>query len=240
MSNALYVGETKWNAQLELTGQPVQHVRSLRLRIGDQLLLLDGKGTICYSVIEKIKKRSVEVKVIDSKFVSSPKCQPIMAIAISKAVRRGFFLEKASELGAWEIWLWQAERSMGKVSEDMIEHCRGKLIAGCEQSQNPWLPRLRAFKNASEVCDAAREADWRIIPWEDQTTDSILALDQLGREGKTIFAIGPEGGYTNEELEIFKNSDFTAVSLGKRVLRCETAAVLCLGLQWWASQLTNN
>ena len=65
----------------------------------------------------------------------------------------------------------------------------------------------------------------------------MLAPGMAGQSGLTVYVIGPEGGFSARELDTLRVSGFAAVSLGTRVLRCETAATLCLGIHWWASQL---
>ena len=65
----------------------------------------------------------------------------------------------------------------------------------------------------------------------------MLTPDLAGRPGLSVYVIGPEGGFSARELDILHTAGFAAVSLGARVLRCETAATLCLGIHWWASQL---
>ena len=169
-------------------------------------------------------------------FSPKPASRAIVALALSKAARRGFFMEKASELGADEVWIWQAERSQGKLSPGLGESLRGQLIAGMKQSRNPWLPGLRLLGGASEAAAEAASADIRILPWEEIGGAPMLPLERLGLPGLTVFAIGPEGGFAEGELAAFRASGFAFASLGDRVLRCETAASLCLGLHWWAAQ----
>ena len=65
----------------------------------------------------------------------------------------------------------------------------------------------------------------------------MLSPTMAGQRGLTVYVIGPEGGFSQRELTMLTQSGFCAVSLGTRVLRCETAATLCLGIHWWASQL---
>ena len=160
-----------------------------------------------------------------------------MALAFSKAVRRGFFLEKAVELGAHEVWLWQGDHSQGKLPADARDSWQAKMIAGCKQSSNPWLPNVRAFsKGLSEVVDAAAHFEQHILPWEMQHDVPMVTVNELGQPGRTIYIIGPEGGFSQRELDLLSSSGYRAVSFGQRILRCETAATLCLGLHWWASQ----
>ena len=237
MSNVFYLPPELWGAQMELSGQEAQHAGVLRLKVGDEVIVLDGQGKIGCCKIVSVRKKSYALELVREEMAAPPNSRVIMAIALGKAARRGFFLEKASELGAWEIWFWNARRSIGKVSAQVLEAAKGRLIAGCKQSLNPWLPGLKAFDNIEGIAGAASSLDWKYVPWEEENSSHILLPDQLGKLGQGIYVIGPEGGITLEEMAALKDNGFAPVSLGRRVLRCETAAVLCLGLHWWGSQL---
>lgn len=237
MSHAFYLPAKDWADTLLLSGEEAVHARASRLRTGETVNILDGQGTVACCRVSSLKRKAVELEIISIEKFSPPQSRAVMAIAVSKASRRGFFLEKAAELGAWEIWLWHAERSQGQPSPEMLDSCRAKLIAGMKQSENPWLPGLRSIKNVSGLVEEAASADWRVLPWEAQTGLPMLDVAQLGRDGVTVYAIGPEGGFTDAEVCTLKDGGFEPASLGNRALRCETAATLCLGLHWWASQL---
>lgn len=232
-----YLEAEKWGPQPILGDQEAKHAHVLRLAPGDEVLLMDGRGRSALAKIERIKRQKIELAVKEEYLVPPPASKAIIALALSKAVRRGFFMEKASELGAAGIWLWQADRSQGKLTPQLAHNLKGQLIAGMKQSRNPWLPEIRLMRNADEVAESAASADYRILPWEEIGGSPMLSLAQLGRPGLSIYAIGPEGGFSDRELHTFRNAGFVNVSLGDRVLRCETAASLCLGLHWWASQL---
>ena len=84
----------------------------------------------------------------------------------------------------------------------------------------------------------AEAVDYRMLPWEQQHDVPMLTPDMAGRAGDTVYVIGTEGGFSQRELDALHAAQFQPVSLGARVLRCETAATLCLGIHWWASHLS--
>ena len=225
-------------AHIVLEGQECKHLVSvLRLGPGAEVRLMDGMGHVARARVEQTDKRKATLSLMDVQAVPRPSSLPVMALAFSKAVRRGFFLEKAVELGAHEVWLWQGDHSQGKLPADARDSWQAKMIAGCKQSSNPWLPNVRAFsKGLSEVVDAAAHFEQHILPWEMQHDVPMVTVNELGQPGRTIYIIGPEGGFSQRELDLLSSSGYRAVSFGQRILRCETAATLCLGLHWWASQ----
>lgn len=227
-----YLPPDQWAHDLWLEGQEARHlVQVLRLAPGEEVLLLDGRGRSGRFAIAETGKKKARLVLLEEQTAPAPQSRAIMALAFSKAVRRGFFMEKAVELGA---------HSQGKLPADAAEACRGQLIAGAKQCGNPWLPQVEALTGGvDELVRRAAAADRRILPWEMQDTVSMLTPRLAGRPGTTVYVIGPEGGFSRRELDSLRAAQFTFVSLGARVLRCETAATLCLGLHWWASHLTD-
>ena len=76
----------------------------------------------------------------------------------------------------------------------------------------------------------------RIIKLIQKQNQPMLGIDAIGLPGTTIYVIGPEGGFSEREIALLNEAAYRPVSFGQRILRCETAATLCLGLHWWASQ----
>lgn len=239
MSGAcFYLPPDKWDARVTLDGQEARHlVHALRVRPGEEVGLLDGQGRTGRFVVRAVDKRTATLERLEERRVPAPAARAVMALAFSKAVRRGFFMEKAVELGAAGVWLWQADRSQGRLPASAAEACLAQMVAGAKQCGNPWLPETRVLSGGvDELAERAAAADHRILPWELQDGGAMLTADLAGRPGLTVYVIGPEGGFSPRELDTLRGAGFTAVSLGCRVLRCETAATLCLGLHWWASQ----
>lgn len=237
--HTFYVTPEQWSSSLELEGAEAHHAGTvLRMAVGAQVRILDGCGRVGIFSIVRMKSKKLFLEQLSSDFVSRPLALPIIALAFSKAVRRDFFIEKAAELGAHAIWIWQGERSQGKVSGTLINSLQKQMVAGIKQSGNAWLPEVKVLsKGMEDLIQHAQNVDHRILPWEHQDSNSMLSPSFLGQEGKTLYVIGPEGGFSEHELETLQLNDFTKVSLGPRILRCETAATLCLGLHWWASHL---
>jgi 16S rRNA (uracil1498-N3)-methyltransferase len=234
-----YVSPDAWGPQISLAGQEVRHMKQvLRLSAGDRVGLLDGRGHKGIFSILAISRKEAQLALNSETYTHPPKARAIMALAFSKAVRRSFFFEKAVELGAHAIWLWQGDHSQGQLAPSNKAAWQRQLVAGAKQSKNPWLPELCTLTGGvTELIARSSMADHKILPWEYQEAVPMFTPDMAGREGLSIYVIGPEGGFSERELAALRAADFCTVSLGARVLRCETAAMLCLGLHWWSSQL---
>lgn len=241
---AFFLHPESWKAPFILHGQEARHIaRTLRLRPGEHILLLDGQGRYGEFSLLSVKAEAVKLEPLNLRQAPAPNGRAFLAAAYTKAARRSFLLEKAVELNAGGLWFWQAEHSQTALPDLPREHWQAQLIAGAKQSLNPWLPELRMLPGgAGEVAARGKSFARRFLLWEEALHQDMLNFAQLapGPENEnTLFVMGPEGGLSRTEADLFLAQGFTPVSLGRRVLRWETAAVLCLGLCWWAGECTD-
>ena len=235
--NIFYAPPPAWSDDaIRLDGSETHHLRVLRLAPGAEITVIDGEGRIAQCRVLRMERRGATLGIISSRLEPRGDSRAIIALALSKATRRGFFMEKAVELGAFAIWIWQADNSQGRMPRDFAAHIKGQLEAGAKQCGNPWLPGVRTFDDLQTLLSQTGDIDYRLLPLERQEGQPLPDMEMLGRAGTTIYLIGPEGGFSDAEIAALLSRAFTPISLGERILRCETAAVLCLGLHYWASQ----
>lgn len=227
-----------WIEPYCLEGQEARHlVKVIRIRAGERVRLLDGQGREGVFTVTRTDKAAVHLAPETMMVHPAPASRAILAVGWGKAVRRSWLLEKAVELEAGAIWLWQADRSQSPVPDDIKESWQAQMIAGAKQSANPWLPELRTLPGGvQELAKAAAGCDRSFMLWEGEQPEALLSGEQIGQPGTTLYVVGPEGGFSDREVAVLLESGLKAVSLGERVLRWETAAVLTLGLHWWARQ----
>ena len=231
-----YLPPENWREPYLLQGQEAHHARRvLRLKTGEDVRLLDGQGREGAFRIAAMTKQEVRLEPLRVWEYPRPESSAILAAGWTKAARRGWILEKAVEFEAAGIWLWQAERSQFPVPADIKESWQGQLIAGAKQCRNPWLPELRTLPGGvQDVIAAASGCAQRLALLESDHRPSLpLGPELLACPGQTIYVVGPEGGFSPGEVEALHKAGFAGVTLGDRVLRWETAALLCLGLHWW-------
>lgn len=242
-ARTFYLEPAAWHAPYELDAAESHHlVRVLRLREGDEIRVLDGQGREGRFRIASCRKNArVVLELIEEWRYPEPQGQVILAAGWTKAARRGWILEKAVEFEAGGIWMWQAERSQFPVPSDIKESWHGQLVAGAKQCRNPWLPELRTLPGGiAELVALAEErsvAHRHVLVESGHHSVMSLTPETLGQTGITLCVVGPEGGFTAREVEQLTAAGFLPATLGERVLRWETAAVLCLGLHWWKRQL---
>jgi 16S rRNA (uracil1498-N3)-methyltransferase len=201
-------------------------LRVLRMRQGDRLLLMDGKGSVFKSKILDAKGKNCLVQIME-KYIEVPQAEYKLHIALSptKQIDRfNWFVEKATEIGVGiitPIFCDNSERTVLKT-----ERVEKIIIAALKQSINPWRPVLSTPRKFSNFI-AEAEDEQRFIAY---CTDEHLPLLQevAKNNSNTTVMIGPEGDFSSEEVEKAISKGFTPVSLGKNRYRTETAGVLAL------------
>ncbi|HAW44743.1 MAG TPA: 16S rRNA (uracil(1498)-N(3))-methyltransferase [Sutterella sp.] len=196
-----------------------------RMRDGEAITLFDGKGASAAGTLTfKSGRAFCEMKETFQK--SAPKLKLTLIQALIAQEKLDFVLEKATELGVSKIVICPTKRSVVELSgarrEKRLAQWVLKVTAACEQSGNDFVPEVLWADSLEVALNAASdEVKWILSP--DQS--SPLAIKGVS---SAAFAVGPEGGFTDEELEIAIKSGFKPALLGPRILRTETAGLVAL------------
>ncbi len=235
---SFYLPPEAWQAPFALEGQEARHlITVLRAKPGDALRLFDGLGREGRFILEHYDRNRAYLAPVEQELSSRPECRIHLALGWNKSSRRNWILEKSVELHTAGIIFWQAARSQGRVPEQPKKTWQDQCVASAKQCGNPWLPQLETMTGGAEEL-IARSTDYmhRIVLWEDRTATDMFNPSILGGRGDMILVLGPEGGLTPDEVTLFKSSGFRVQSLGRSILRWETAALLCLALLYWQTQ----
>lgn len=223
-----YTGDTDLNASLiTLNEESSKHiVQVLRMQVGEQVHLTDGKGTLLTAEITDAHKRNCTVRVKDSVFTAAPKRKVSIAISLVKnASRFEWFLEKATELGVTEIIPLLCERT--ERQHFRYDRMQGILVSAMLQSQQTWLPVLQApikFDNYIQQAATTARLQKYIAHCVDTDRQSLAEMPNKSMNNTTIL-IGPEGDFSITEIESALAHQFIPVTLGETRLRTETAGV---------------
>ena len=222
-----------WREPFTLTGAEAHHLsKVLRLTPGKQVRLTDGRGRTGIFTVEGITRTKVSLSPGEIRSWPEPRSKVYLALAWNKSFRRSWLLEKAVELGVWQIILWQARHSQGRTKDAGQGNWQGKMIAAAKQGENPWVPKLIFLHGGvHELLEYSTDVESRIVLWEDEKEKSLIDYyRQQQQPEEKIIAVGPEGGLAREEVHALTRSGFESLSLGPRVLRWETAALAPLYL----------
>ncbi len=235
MKTRLFVSSALINGtEIELDGDRARYLsRALRARVGDKVNVFDGEGAEWSAAVLQISKNTVTLQIDDSHEAGTESPLKIHLVqGISRGERMDFVVQKATELGVKRITPVLTEYGVVKLdairAEKRRDHWRRIATSACEQSGRVRLPLIDTpitLKNW--LGDKPQRIDTELIlnPNAATTLSSLQAP-----ETKICVLIGPEGGFSDSEYEDAEIAGFTAVSLGPRVLRTETAAIATLAV----------
>lgn len=200
----------------------------LKVKEGYFIRLFDGTGKVYTAQIENITKNGILGKIIEVHILSPQNIRLCLFNAIPKGARFDWLVEKASEIGVWKIVPIITERSNVRyVSPSKIERWNKISLAASKQSGREDILVVEPLKTFSKSLDTLSEFDISIIPWEAETKNFIPDLRQNIKDVMNIaMFIGPEGGFSDKEIEMARRYGVKSISLGTRILRTETAGIL--------------
>lgn len=220
----------KENENLTLDEDQSKHiVQVLRMQNGEEILLTDGKGTKAHTVIIDDHRKHSTVKILS--VTNEEQNGPRVSIAISlikNTARFEWFLEKATEIGVSEIIPLICERT--EKEKFRLDRMRNILISAMLQSQQCWLPILREPIPFDEVIKKGPEEKKFIahcLPDEKQQLSSLI---QHSSFNNSLILVGPEGDFTEKEIQLALEKNFIPVALGNTRLRTETAGIVAASL----------
>ena len=219
-----------------LSGDLYRHMaKVLRLKVGEQVVLADGAGHEFIGVIREIGKESLLVIIQEVKAVP-PVAGPAITLyqGLPKGDKLDFVLQKATELGVAEIVPFVAERSIARVRESEVaaKIARWQRVSqeAARQSGRSSVPEI-SFAGGMEAVGRMAGHSVTFLLWEEERENGLKQVLAERPAPATIgVVIGPEGGLTPEEAAIARRSGFIPVSLGRRILRTETAALAVLAI----------
>ena len=222
-----------------LTGQQAAHAKVLRLGRGDEVTLCDGLGEDFRCVISDMSPEQVCL-VIQSRepTESEPNIHAAVYMAFSKGDKLAHVIQKATELGAAEILAFPSSRCVakrdGKALQKKLPRWRKIAESAAEQSGRGRIPAVEALPSYEAALRRAALADRALFFYENERAHTLTAaLD--GTFSTVSLITGPEGGFSLEEAEQARAAGLSLCTLGRRILRCETAPLCALAAVMFAA-----
>ncbi len=201
-------------------------VRVLRLKVGDEVHLADGKGGHVLAAVKEDHPKRCLLRIVKRIHEPQPRSYYLhMMVAPTKNTERlEWFIEKATEAGIDKITFIETTNS--ERSKVNMERCKKIAISAMKQSKQWWLPEIVAPVKLESVLKSLETNTLKLIGWCN-SDKSITLSSQVLKNAETIvdILIGPEGDFTPQEIEQAQKSGFIPVSLGANILRTETAAL---------------
>jgi 16S rRNA (uracil1498-N3)-methyltransferase len=231
----------KKSAALSL--EETRHLRDvLRLHPGDEIYVFDGAGREFHCAVEVIAKDATELRVIAEVAPARPE-SPLdltLAIALLKGEKFDLVIQKATELGVRRIMPLETDRADVRLrnavdEQKRVTRWRRIALESAKQSGRALLPEITApLSLKSLLMSCAESEDSASAVWlmfSEREGQSLTEMNPLaGRPAGIIALVGPEGGWTDEEIKLARDAGWQIVTLGGRTLRAETAAIAIVAL----------
>ncbi|MBU1862184.1 MAG: 16S rRNA (uracil(1498)-N(3))-methyltransferase [Candidatus Omnitrophica bacterium] len=228
--------------ELYITGKEVHHMQHvLRLPLGERCEAFDGIGsTYTIEIAEYISPYRVKARIIEKR---QEKEKPPVQITVAQAIpqKKVFdrIVEKATELGIQSIIPLLTDRTSNKLSgersQSVVERWKTVSIQAAKQSRQATLPDIEAPQSLYDIIDRHAQYDFLLMPFpgEAVTINEVISMIQEARQDSSspisiLLLIGPEGGFTPQERDSIKAHDGITFSLGKNILKTDTAMIGCV------------
>ena len=225
-----YIPNLSEKSVFRLPENTVRHINSLRLKNGEVVTLFDGVGNEYPTRLNIESKNAYWAEVLEKNAVSreSP-VQIVLIQAVSTGEKMDFTVQKAVELGVVEIYPVLSEFSSVRLSGERAEKRRRRwqeiAIAACEQCGRNTVPQIHPVQSLHNVFNNLPNADTYLLL---SPQGSLKMAEIKNKPQKIVLLIGAEGGFSETENQQAQNAGFLPITLGKRILRTETATLATL------------
>ena len=226
--------------QILLVGENAQHAKVLRLKAGEEVLVCDGAGQECLCRVTDFDAGEVALEVLERREASAEAAVDVSVyMAFPKADKLEHVIQKATELGACEIVAFPSARCISRPDEKSLkkklERWQKIAASAAEQSGRGRIPEVRVVSSYAAALEQAAKADKALMFYEnEQATTLRMALESSPFRTVSLLT-GPEGGLEEREVEQARAAGLQVCTLGKRILRCETAPLCALSAVMYAA-----
>lgn len=218
------------NNSVTITGQDALHIaKVLRTEVGDVLTLCDGRGTDFFAKVTECSKDSVSLDITDAfDCLAEPEISVTLFQGIPKQGKMDYIIEKCTELGISRIVPVSTKRSVVKIDDKKseqkkLERWRKIASESVKQCQRGRIPEITDVMSVASAVKFSKGLDLTIAAYECEKETSIKSVLSAQSPKSIGIFIGPEGGLDDKEVKMFHDANIKTVTLGKRILRTETA-----------------
>lgn len=219
-------------AEIALTGSEGKHAVAVRrMRVGEGIQLTDGLGKRVRGNVSAVEQNSLMIRVTDVIDEAEPSAKLTLIQALAKGDRDELAVQAATELGAWQIIPWQAERSISrwdgpKISKG-VDRWQVIVAEAAKQSLRVFEPNVQLPVSTKQICELVKDFDLILVL--DPTAAAGLGSQDFSAQNIAI-VVGPEGGISDHELQFLADAGARRVNLGAPILRTSTAGVAAISV----------
>jgi 16S rRNA (uracil1498-N3)-methyltransferase len=226
MSERFFISSTIDGESAALSGPEAHHLSHvLRAKVGDVVTLFDGSGSEFTARVQKIAKQHVEFVIEERRKINRESATSLtLAVALPKGDRQRCLIEKAVELGVSRLVPLLTNRGVAQPVDSALDRLKRAVIEASKQCGRNRLMEIANPCDLNALIENSKSISVRLFAH--LGGQSLSELQKASHESREIIAaIGPEGGFTDEELATAISGGWTKISLGPRILRIETAAI---------------
>jgi len=233
--------ETLQGSHAVLEGEQAAHAKVLRLSRGDEVMLCDGEGIDALCRVESLSGGQLHLEICSTMpSRSEPKLRCSIYMGFPKADKFEHVIQKATELGAYELVVFPCSRSVSRPDAKSItkklDRWQKIAASAAEQSGRGRIPRVLALDSFAAAVQRASEAEFAALFYENEHTRSMKSAVEACSFTTAALMTGPEGGLTEQEVQAAHDAGMEICSLGPRILRCETAPLCALSALMYAAE----
>ena len=230
-----YISEELFeNKKVLIIDEEFHHlVNVMRARVGDKVCLFNGNGYFYFGQITQINKKNAEILITHSqKSENEPNIKLTVYQALAKGDKLSLVMQKITELGASEMAIFDSDFCDVKSNTSRVDRLESIAISASKQCGRATFTKQTGVYKMQEIADQIKNYDAFYVAYENEdglTLSQDLIKNKLSLKNVAIM-IGSEGGFSEKEINLLKSNGAKIVSLGKRILRTETASIVCAGL----------
>ncbi len=223
------------NNEIKIMNDDLKHISNvLRMRIGEEILITNKNTAETYKCsIKEINKNEAVCTIIKKEENDTePSIKVDIFQGIPKSDKMETIIQKSVELGVSKIFPVSMKNCVAKIKDDIKKQERWQKIseAAAKQSKRNIIPSIEKSVDIKYLCSKIDEYDLVLVAYENEDKKTIKDILKNNKVEKIAIVVGPEGGLTEKEVEELIKCGAKAVSLGKRILRTETAPIAMLSM----------
>lgn len=227
-NNELCVGKT-----ILLEGEEFHHLSCvMRTRVGERVCLFNGNGKFYFGNVQRIEKKHAEIKIVEETISKAePKINLTVYQALAKGDKLALIMQKINELGASNLCLFESDYTDVKSNTTRADRLELISISASKQCGRATITKFDGIKTIDEICNEIKNYDKFFVAYENEERLELSTELINSKNLKNVaIMIGAEGGFSEQEIRKLNMSGAIIVSIGERILRTETASIVCTGL----------
>ncbi len=227
------------NQIITLDGEEYHHLKNvMRTNVGDHVLLFNGTSTEAEGEVKSLSKQSGEILVLKTE---ENKSEPTVCLTLYQAVCKGeklsLITQKITELGATAMTVFYSDYTDIKDKTSKLEKLEKVSISACKQCGRSSILKIDGVLSFAQMAEKLSKHDKVFVAYENANQVSLFDSLQKQNDYKDVaIIIGAEGGFSEKEIQVLESKNAEIVTLGKRILRTETAAIASVAQIMFATE----